>query len=236
MLGASQAVGVTQAALVQSNLATESVNTIFQIFASGMWTYLAGLVKLAWANKEKFAPIIGETGINFLEEDLRLELDDYAVFVEEINPIFEDKQMFSQMVIAALQSQQIEFLDAMKLLREKDITKGIREFEKAANKTAKEREMKQREMMAMQQQAELEKQQAMMQGQQQANQIAAQGRIADTKLKSATDLQKEDMKGKYGLAKEKLSGKERIANEIVKSRTQLRNDIEKRKYDKNNKQ
>lgn len=199
MMGASQSVGVTQAALVQSNITTETRYAIFQMFASSMWTHLAGLVKLAWANKEKFSPIVGETGIDFLSNELDLELDDYAVFVEEINPIFQDVQMFQQLVSAALQAQQISFLDALKLMREKDVTKGIREFEKAQARRQKEAAMQQQQSMMQQHQLDLEREQAIMQGQAQANQVAAQGKLQDTSLKSNADLQKTAVKGRIDL-------------------------------------
>jgi hypothetical protein len=202
--GASQAVGVTQAALVQSNLTTETLYSLFQMFASNMWTHLAGLVKLAWAGNEKFSPIIGETGINYLDEELELELDDYAIFVEETNPLFQDLQMFQQLVTTSLQAGQINFLDAMKLMREKDVTKGIREFEKAFAKREKEMQEQQQAAEERQHQMAIEQQQATMEGQAKANEVASQGKLKDTELKGNKDIEKESLKGRVNLRGKQL--------------------------------
>jgi hypothetical protein len=222
MQGASQAVGVTQAALVQSNLATETMYSLFQMFSSNMWTHLAGLTKIAMANKEKFVAVIGETGINFLEEELKMELDDYATFVEEVNPIFQDVQMFHQLVTAALQSQQIGFLDAMKLMKEKDVTKGIREYEKASEKHKKEMQMMQQQAAAEEHQKNMELQQATMEGQAMANQVASEGQRQLAAIKNAGDLAKENIKGKVALASKDKEGSNKLRETAVKGRIDLR--------------
>lgn len=201
---ASQAVGVTQSALMQSSLSTASYFKLFEDLCSSILNIQAQLVKIAWAGKEKFAPIIGDTGINFLEQDIDLDLDDYSVFAQSIPPALDDVQKFQELVIAALQAGQLDFVDAMKLLRERDITQGIRRFEKEVNKKQKE-QMEQEQAMAMQQQ---EAQAAMQQGQAQAamqqQQMGTQSDMQIQELKTAGDIRKILAKGRIDLSAKKI--------------------------------
>lgn len=220
--GSSQAVGVTQASLIQSSLTTETLFALFQMFSSIMWTHVAGLVKIAWAGKEKFVPVIGETGINFLEEELDVELDDYATFVEEVSPMLEDVQMFHQLVMTAMQNQQISFIDAMKLMGEKDVTKGIREYEKASEKHQKEQSEAAQAQEQAEHQRQIELQQATMKGQAQANQVAAQGQAQNTQLKNQGDLKKTSLQGRVTLAAKDKERETKLADTVTKGKIDLR--------------
>lgn len=149
---ASQAVGVTQSALIQSNLSTALYFKLFSQFCSNVLNYQAKLVKIAFPkNKARFAPIIGDSGINFLETDVDLDLNDYGVFVEEHPPIVQDSQNFQQIVIAALQAGQLTFYDAMNLLMERDIKAGVRKLERSIKKREQMQMEQQQEMMAAEQ-------------------------------------------------------------------------------------
>lgn len=170
---ASQAVGVTQSALIQSNLSTAVYFKLFSQFCSNVLNQQAKLIKIAFPkNKARFAPIIGDSGINFLETDIELDLNDYGVFVEEHPPIIQDTQNFQQIVIAALQAGQLTFYDAMNLLLERDVKAGVRKLE---------RNLKKREQMQM------EQQQAMMQAEQEQaaaeQEQVAQAKQADMAMK-----------------------------------------------------
>lgn len=158
----SQAVGVTQSALVQSSLSTALYFKLFSQFCSAVWNYQAKLVKIAFPkNRERFSPIIGDVGVNFLETDVDLDLNDYGVFVEEHPPIVQDSQNFQQIVIAALQAGQLSFADAMNLLMERDIKAGVRKLDRKIRKREEQAAQQQQEMMMMEQeQAQAEQQQA----------------------------------------------------------------------------
>ncbi len=172
----SQAVGVTQSALTQSNLSTETLFEFFSQFASKIFTYQAGLVKITFTDPDKFSPIIGETGVDFIKDDIQLDLDDYGVIVEVTPPIVEDRQQFQALVQAALQTGSIDFLDAIKLLQEKDLKIGIRIFEKTLRKK-KEEEAQQQAMQAQQEQ----------QGAMQQQQAAAQNQMAMQQQSAGND-------------------------------------------------
>lgn len=198
--GSSQAVGVTQSALFQSNLSTASLFKLFRSFASKCFNQQAKLVKIAWAGKEKFAPIVGDTGIDFLTEDIEVDLNDYGVFIEEVPPLIDDINTFREFIMAALQSGQLDFVEAMKLMMEKDVKVAVRRFERVMKKKAEEQMMQ--EQMMQQQQAE---QQAQLQQMQQ--QADAESQMRDMQLeqlKGANNLKQTYAKGKIDLTKEKI--------------------------------
>ncbi len=159
---ASQAVGVTQSALIQSNLSTALYFKLFSQFCSNVLNHKAKLIKIAFPkNKARFAPIIGDAGVNFLEIDVDLDLNDYGVFVQEHPPIIQDAQNFQQIVIAALQAGQLTFYDAMNLLLERDVKAGVRKLERKIKKREEMQMQQQQEMMmAEQEQAAAEQEQA----------------------------------------------------------------------------
>jgi len=201
--GASQAVGVTNSALLQSNLSTSMYFTLFsQMFTKAM-NKQAGLAKIAWAGKERFAMIIGDTGINFLEEDIELDLNDYNVFIEEVPPAMADQQMFYQLVMAGVQSGQVPLVQAMKVLMEKDIDEAIQILEL---------EMKKAEQMQADQQEQLaqQEQQALMAQQQQAEQ-ANQAKLQTQQMKSDADMKKIMTQGKIDLKQGVLGFKQSLA-------------------------
>lgn len=199
--GSSQAVGVTQSALFQSNLSTAPLFKLFRLFASRCFSQQAKLVKIAWTGKEKFAPIIGDTGVDFLKQDIELDLNDYGVFVEEVPPMLDDISSFREFILAALQSGTLDFVEAMKLMMEKDVKVAVRRFERVMKK--KEQEQLMQEQMMQQQQLEA---QAQMQAQQ--NQADAEAQMRDMQieqLKGSNAMKQTFAKGKIDLAKEKIA-------------------------------
>lgn len=190
MQGASQAVGTTRTALFQSNMATAPLFALFDIFSTRVWNQQARLVKIAWANKEIFSPIIGDVGFNFLKEDVDLELDDYGVSIEVTPKILDDQTTFQQLVMAALQAGKVEFDQALILLKEKDVMTGIMKFHKVLEQS-KEEEM-QREMAMQEQQAQSQQQSqmAMQQFNAQTQQQAQETQKALAGIKAQVDLVK----------------------------------------------
>lgn len=181
----SQAVGVTQAAIIQSSLSTESYFSLFSSFCESIYTYMSGLIKIAWAGKERFSPIIGDSGVDFLRDDIDLQLDDYAVFVEEIPESISDKNSLQQIVIGALQSGSLNFVQAIKILNTRDIDYAVRMLEKSI--------MEEERKKSMEQQKNLESQMA------QAEQNRkSQIETAELTQKSQIDkmIMQEEMKGK----------------------------------------
>lgn len=155
---ASQTVGVTQSALMQSNLKTEILYSYFDGLMNRMLNHQAGLVKIAWEGKEVFAPIIGDIGVDFLSQEVDVDLQDYAMFLEYIPSSLSNTENLQGIVMGAMQAQQISFVDAIRILRERDTMMALRKFEKAVMKREKQMMEQQQAMMeqqaAQQQQAE----------------------------------------------------------------------------------
>lgn len=197
---ASQAVGVTQSALFQSNLSTSTLFKLFQLFASKAFDQQARLVKIAWAGKEKFAAIIGDTGVDFLQEDIELDLNDYGVFVEEIPKLIDDMNVFREFIMAALQSGSVDFGAALDLMMEKDVKVAARKFKKVLAKKERDKMMQEQAM----QEQQLAAQQAM-----QEQQLAAQERLGQQKM----DL--ENIRGKNQASTARTKGMIDLAKERI---------------------
>jgi hypothetical protein len=182
--GASQAVGVTRSALLQSSLTTAPYFKLFDQFGSKVWNHQAKLVKIAWANKERFAPIIGDTGIDFLTEDVDLDLDDYGVFVSQTPKLLDDLNNLQQIIMAALQAGQLSFPQALSLLKEKDVMSGIRKFEKIAAEQEKAAQEQQLQQMQMEQRMKMQGEQQLAQWNAMQSQQASQKAMELQQMKS----------------------------------------------------
>ncbi len=186
---ASQAVGVTQSSLFQSALATAVYYDLFSQFCSHVLDHQAKLAKIAWAGKERFSPIIGDAGVDFLKVDIDMDLHDYAVFVSEVPPMIQDQQTYQALIMAAVQAGQLNFVQAMKLLLEKDVRVGVRQLEREQRKMmeqqqAIEQQQAQAEQQALQAQAEqadrdrqAEQLSQMVDNQNELKKVIAQGRV-----------------------------------------------------------
>lgn len=171
---ASQAVGVTQSSLFQSSLATAVYFDLFAQYCSHVLDHQAKLAKIAWAGKERFAPIIGDSGINFLKVDIDMDLHDYAIFIEEVPPMVQDQQTYQALIMAAVQAGQLGFVQALKLLLEKDVRVGVRQLERDQRKQMEQQAQQEAEAMAQQQQAQLQAEAQQAEQDRQAKQLEAQ--------------------------------------------------------------
>jgi hypothetical protein len=200
---ASQAVGVTNSALVQSNLSTAMYADMFSKFFSKAMQVQAGLAKIAWAGKEKFAPIIGDVGVNFLEVDLDLDLDDYNVFIEDTPAILADQQIFYQLIMTAIQSRAISLSTAIKLFMEKDIDESVAILD-AELARAEQAQVGQQEQLMMEEQ---ENRAAEQQQAQQAN----QAKMASQQMADEADLKKIIAQGRLDLQQGLMTFKKDMA-------------------------
>lgn len=179
--GASQGASVTQSALFQSNLVTLPLFKGFERFCSRVLNYQAKLVKIAWAGKETFAPIIGDTGIDFLKNNVDIDLDTYLV-IESQAPETMDRQKLEAMINIVLQTDPSFIDDALSIMLEPDTKVAIRKFQKKRY-LRKAVEMQQQQMQQMQQQ----------QMQQMQMEMAAQNK--DRELQAEMQLQQAKNEG-----------------------------------------
>jgi hypothetical protein len=198
--GSSQAVGVFQSAISQGNLITAPYFRGFERFCSRVLNHQAKLVKIAWADKEKFAPIIGDVGINFLKDNIDISLDEFDVIVESLPPIAQDRQMVQQLVMTAVQTGELPISDALSILIETDLTVAIRKFQRKyalrqIMMNQQEQQMSQQEQQMQMQQMELQNQQAQgnWQNQLQLQQLKNQGNIQKTALTGRVKLRSQQV-------------------------------------------
>jgi hypothetical protein len=197
--------GVTQSGMAQSNMMTATKFKEFNMFVNNIFNGLAGLGKICWADKEKFASIIGDVGINFLKTDIDLSLDNYGIFVEEAPPALDDKQNFQTLVMGALQQGQLSFVNAMKLLMEDDMQYAVRQLERDIQE--QQQQIQEQEMQKQQQIAQMQQQQAQAQAQmsaeKNANEMAKIDKKGEWDMKGkAVDVKSDLMKGKLDFAKD----------------------------------
>lgn len=198
--GSSQAVGVTNAAIFQSNLTTASFFKGFDRFCSRVLNHQAKLAKIAWAGKEKFAPIIGDVGVDFLREHIDISLDEFDVIAQSLPPVVLERQKLEEIVYAGVQSGEIPSNEALKILIEPDTTVAVRKYNRFYTLNQVYREQQAQQEMQMQQQ-QAQEQLAM---QQQLAAMGLEGQMQLQQLKNQNQLQKTGMTGRVKLQSEKL--------------------------------
>lgn len=199
---ASQAVGVTQSAIMSSQLVTEPLFKAFEFFTELLMSNLAGLVKIVFQNNpEAFAPIIGDSGINHLKITEDVHLQDYATFVDVTPPLIGDEQQFQQWLNAALSTQSISIQDALEFVNIKDLQYKIRKLKRIIEKREKEKRDHEQQMMQMQseQQSAAQQQALAMQSQLAMQEEQAKG----VRRKEEID-QTSDNRMREALAKERV--------------------------------
>ena len=201
--GASQAVGVTQAALFQSNLVTSPMFRGFDRYCARILKYQAGLVKMIWGSGEsdKFAPIIGDTGIDILRDSIDLTLDEYDVMVDALPPIVQDRQKLESLIMMAVQTGEMPLTDALQVLLENDLTVAVRKLTR-------------RFAMRQMQQAQQEQQQAQMDQQLQMAQMQQQGQSQQDMLQNQRQLQA--MKGQNNMQKTLATSRTKLQTEKLR--------------------
>ena len=186
---ASQAVGVTQSALVQSSLATETYFDLFRMLTERILTYTCGLIKITSLNKDKFTKIVGEAGVDHLRDLEETSLNDYDAFVHVLPPEVGNKQMLQQLVIAAIQAGQLDFVNAVKIMRESDMTTAIQMLENVMGERELKQQMQAQAEQEAQMQAQAQQQQSLLQSQQAQQEAKVQASMNETRAKN--EAQKE---------------------------------------------
>lgn len=227
--GASQLASVTQSALIQSSLTTASYFHLFNQFTTNIWNQMARLVKISWKGKEKYAAIIGDAGVNFLEQDVDLDLNDYGVFVTETPKLLDDKNTFNNLIMSGLQSGEVKLPDALILLMEPDVKSGILKFEKITRKREKEaiaaEQAHEKQMAQMQQQSQLEAQDRMAQNNARTSQEATEKAKELQGMKDQAATTRELLGGRIKLQSDKINALS--AQEVAKQKNNEKKTKEK---------
>lgn len=202
---ASTLVGVQQQNIAQSKLSLESRFELFNQFRERVYNDLACKVKYAFTDRETFAPIIGDVGVNFMEQDIDILMNDYGVFCESIPELFTNKQQFQGLVTTAI-SQGVfndpkameNFYFALEMLAEPDVKDGMAMFAKVINKRNREAQMQQQaqEQAQMQQEQELQQQSMAAQKELQVGKYEGQSYVNNQNAQNKSTLQREKEQAK----------------------------------------
>lgn len=183
----SQAVGVTNASLNQSNLHTAYVYDIFNAFTERLFTKIVNQFKISVKREDlidHYSAILGDATMAFVQSGTDLALDDYGVFIEFMPDIVQNRQKYEAMIQEGLQTKAIAYEDAIELLLEKDTALGLRMLKAKARKRAEEARAHEKEMAAQQAQAMMQNTQLQGQNQMGVAQQNNQTRLQDTAMRN----------------------------------------------------
>ena len=202
---ASQAVGVTQSAIMSSQTSTEPMFAAFNAFSEDIMNNLASLVKITYGqDKEIFSPLIGDAGVDFIKNDVDLHLQDYGVFIEVVPPMLSEARQFQEMLTAAVQSKEINISDALDFVRDsRDVDFAIRKLKRIIDKRSNERQEAEMQAMQQQEQAKAQSQQEAMQAQYQMK--ASEEQMKAQRLRESSE-QGHQNRMKETVLKERLKG------------------------------
>lgn len=198
---ASQAVGVTDAAIFQSTMTTKPYFSGFERFWSRVLTRQAKLLRICIGNNpEMWEPIIGSAGVDFIQDNIQIDLESVGVVVESLPPLLQDRNKFEGFINLAVQSQQLEMTDALDIVLEPDIRQAVRRLKR---KTAIRHLLEAHQAkMEQERDAALEQRLAAIDAQKQQ---AAQGsQLSLQQLKNKGSLDKTALTGRVKLNEKKI--------------------------------
>lgn len=204
---ASQAVGVTQLAVAGSSKGTFAMFSGFERFCSRVLNQQAKFIKIAWANsdRELFAPIIGDVGIDFLKNNIDIDLDEFNTWVSSLPPMIADRGKFENFVSQMVLGGQLDPVDALQIVLEPDTKVAVRILQ---------RKNVIRKMLEAQQAKDEQDRDAQLQ----QNLAASQQQHEQTLLQGEAGLQ--TLKNNNALAKTAMTGRVKIADAKIKALSQ----------------
>ena len=180
---ASQAVGVTDISRQQSMLRTERFFEGLDIFAEMAMSLVLGQMKIAFTHDpDKYAHIVGDEGIRFLQSDTSFALDDYGAAVRTSVVGDREQQAIREMTTFAVQNQVLDFLPGLEIMLEENPREALESIRKyVAEQKNFQREAEQRMAMA-------EQQAQMMQAQQTEAAMGMEAQKHQADLKTKQDI------------------------------------------------
>ena len=158
--------------------------------------------------KEQYEPIVSEIGVDIMEIDEDVPLQDYGIFVKvNSDDIMNNRQRFESIVTTAVQSSNVTLAEAMVLLYNHDTKEAVKKFLALQDRKASQAEQSQEQQMMMQQQ------------------MAQQQIIGDTEKQIQVDRARSENKGQLQMLREELK------NRTMEQQTQL--DMLKKEQEQN---
>lgn len=207
--GSSTSPTAQQSALTQSNLITAPYFNGFMRFNQRVLNQQAKLASISFAHApELFAPIISETGVDFLKENIDLELQELGIFVSAMPPMFSDRRYLENALNIVLQNDPAFISEYLSIMMESDLSVAVRRFqrkttlrkiyaEQQAQAQAEQDRALQERIAALEQQAQLQAQQTQLadttlknEGQDRRALISSRTKLSGDKLKLMSDSMK----------------------------------------------
>ena len=201
--------------MLGSNLVTAPIFKGFERFCSRVLNHQAQLVQIVFPKApEVFAPIIGDTGVDFLRDNIEVELDEVAVFVESRPPDYLTRQKLEQLIMLATQSDPELIDDIIPIIMEPDTDVALRRFQHVRQirkdyMQAQQQAQAEQDNMIQQRMAALEADNIdrQIEGRLQETQMKNEGSLERTMATSRTHLANAKIKGIYDIEKEKMKAK-----------------------------
>jgi hypothetical protein len=202
-------VGVSQMAVMQRSLITQPLNKAFEIFENELLQKYANYIKTIFPFlKEQYEPIVSEIGVDIMEVDEDVPLQDYGIFVKvNSDDIMNNRQRFESIVTTAVQSSNVTLAEAMVLLYNPDTKEAVKKFLALQDRKAAQAQQVQEQQGAMQQQ------------------LMQQQMVGDTEKQIQVDRARSENKGQLQVLREELK------NRTMEQQTQL--DMLKKEQEQN---
>lgn len=199
--GSSTSPTAQQSALTQSNLITAPYFNGFMRFNERVLNQQAKLAAIVFAHSPNlFAPIIGTSGVDFLKDNLDMELQEYGAFVTAMPPMFSDRRYLEGALNIVLQGDPSFVNDYLAIMMESDLSVAVRKFQR---KSALRKIYAEQQAQAQAQQDQ-ETQMRISALEQQAQQQAQQTQLMDTQMKNEGQDRRALISSRTKLASDKL--------------------------------
>lgn len=201
-------VGVTQIAMMQSSLITQPLFQAFEAFENGLFQDYANYIKTIWENiKEQYIPVISELGVDLIEVDENIPLQDYAIFCSvSKDSILNDRSKFEQMVLFAIQANGLPITDALILLYEPDVKVAIKKFMALQERREQAQAQQQQALMAQQSEQNVVEKEAEVQSQLAIDRGRSENKAALMEMK---EMLKQTTNEQNNMFKERMDAQEK---------------------------
>lgn len=195
LMGSAQTVGTTQIAQQQGTIRTERFFRGFDRFTEMFFELVLGQFKICIGkDPEKFRPLIGDDGVEYVMKDVDFNLDDYGTFLNTSYRSDHHRNLLLQHVPQAMANGLVPFLDGLDLMLEdnpREVKERLNDFMEKNRK--REQQMKEQEMAMAQSQGE--QQSAIQAATVEAQNRKVQADVERTRLQQRATIMAERLRG-----------------------------------------
>jgi hypothetical protein len=225
-------VGVNERSVMQSSLITLPLFEAHYKFVGKVLNRMAALMKIAYAGEERMANLFGDAGMQYIEMDDSIALDEVSVYVENSGKEIQDKNNMHNVLNQAVASGQGDLSMIAKALRadsaseiERIITSGVTAVQEVAQRNEEmNQQLKQQanEINMQKIQIPLEVAKIKAQSDLEVARINAEAKLADTGQKLSHDADKVTAINEHSLDQEMLQSSNRQIENREKTKTPVK--------------